>query len=679
MNVMIRQLVHYLTTHGFGMAVTPKMLAQPSNKDFTNIISFLFTQLDPNFKFTGKFEEEVTSMFRFLGYPYNIAKSNIAAVGSPHAWPTLLGSILWLIELLLYQETNQSNPDEDAELDPSASEKGFYHYLGNAYNLFLSGKDDQYAQLEEQFIQSFENKNILIKDQIETIDKRNGAIAAEIEQIKSRSLYLPELVAKKQEFHNTHSQFQGLLEDLKRHRDQLKEKTELRQTELNSVNNSISALQKEIAAMKDQIQKQELSPVDVQNMVQEKLRLEEAHRVAFEQRQQEHVHAKELEAALRGKVQALEESAKVYYTYAEGLKLVPSSARNARGLELGIEVDIRAKKREGLLKTDVRNYILPALHQTKAELCESTHSLRAERMQCEEEAEELQAQRAELTEALAAAEGKLRRAEAAYKREKDMLDQSTAMHTKEMDAMEARLVQLRDTGAEEAKITAAKRRLAETSAIRAARKAEHDRKKKAMMESIMEVVALCASHRESVQQQLVELKSAYSNRLQMFLSAPPLSSASYQTICDEILNGNITAVDQIFLGQYMPGGNADNAGGNWDVSGTQDFAGNVDSSVMFNNQSGYFNAFAGNAAAGGNAASPFPAMAGSGTAAASSSSSKKVDSSVASVGSGARSVRSANHNLMLTEIYPGRSSVSVLFVLLLRMYVCVCARFLLYH
>lgn len=41
-----------------------------------------------------------------------------------------------------------------------------------------------------------------------------------------------------------------------------------------------------------------------------------------------------------------------------------------------------------------------------------------------------------------------------------------AMHSKELDMMEARLVQLRDTAVEEAKVTAAKRRIAEAMHMR---------------------------------------------------------------------------------------------------------------------------------------------------------------------------------------------------------------------
>jgi kinetochore protein NDC80 len=275
MNNSIRQLIDYLTKHSYDGAISPKILSKPTNKDFMNITLFLFKQYDPNYKFTGKFEDEMITMFKYLGYPFNICKSNISAVGSPHAWPTLLACIMWLVELLNYNEvcdaisnnnnnnsnniydgnqqvssssevddenTNNNNNNNNNQ-DPSSSEKAFYRYLGKAYQLFLSGKDDQYSQLESQFINYFNNKNILIQDQIETYEKRNHALQYEIETIKKRSLYLPELITKKKEFQINFQQFTTLIEELKKHRNQMKDKRDDKLNELNSLNQIVKALQ----------------------------------------------------------------------------------------------------------------------------------------------------------------------------------------------------------------------------------------------------------------------------------------------------------------------------------------------------------------------------------------------------------------------------------------------------
>ena len=47
---------------------------------------------------------QVPQLYKRLRYPFQISKSNLTAVGSPHTWPSLLAALTWLVELLNYQE-----------------------------------------------------------------------------------------------------------------------------------------------------------------------------------------------------------------------------------------------------------------------------------------------------------------------------------------------------------------------------------------------------------------------------------------------------------------------------------------------------------------------------------------------------------------------------------------------
>lgn len=75
-----------------------------------------------------------------------------------------------------------------------------------------------------------------------------------------------------------------------------------------------------------------------------------------------------------------------------------------------------------------------------------------------------------------------------------------------------------------------------------------------MIEMIMDVVSQCAGHRESVQSQLEDLKSQYTYRLDLLLSAEPLHKDSYPMIVNSILSSQNTAnIKEIeFLTQYLP-------------------------------------------------------------------------------------------------------------------------------
>ncbi len=100
----IRQLIEYLSTHGYEHAVSPKTLTSPMSKDVFSIVQFLLRQVDPNMKPLGKMEEDVPQLFKHLKYPFQISKSALFAVGSPHTWPGLLAAMNWVVELLNYAE-----------------------------------------------------------------------------------------------------------------------------------------------------------------------------------------------------------------------------------------------------------------------------------------------------------------------------------------------------------------------------------------------------------------------------------------------------------------------------------------------------------------------------------------------------------------------------------------------
>ncbi len=517
----IRCLIEYLTEHNYDHPISPKILTKPTNKDYYNIVMFLFKQIDSNYTCTGKIEDEIVGMFKTLNYPFPIAKSNISAVGSPHAWPSMLASIMWLIELLTYGEVvnefeQQQGYDLDVD-DPTSSEKAFYKYLSKAYGFFMSAKDDLYEKAEQQFVSAFETKNDLIRDQIDALEKKNMALSNEIEEVKRRSAYLPELDAKRKELHKNFLSLQQIVEEKRRTRDYQKSKEDSQSTELDRIKGNITGIMREIAVLKDRVAKQEISPEDVTNMINERERLEDAQRQTSEYRQGMQRKIWELELALRDKVQHLEDTVRSYHGIAEDLKMIPQSARNARGENLIIEVDIRAKRRDQLLKTPVKAHIVPILQDLKKELTGMTLELRQELITEQESLEELEARRNELLEARDMCEQKYRRIEASYKREKESLDQATEIHTKELDLMEVRLLHMRDTASEEARITSATRRIAELKAVRNARAVEHDRKKAELIDAITNVLTMCANHRELVQVTLDDLKTNYGRKLEAFL------------------------------------------------------------------------------------------------------------------------------------------------------------------
>lgn len=95
-----RALISYLSARNYNCAISLKTLSCPSAKDFVNIAKFLCHQIDPNFEFTDKFENDLLALLKGMGYPFGISKSYLSPVISPHSWPMLLACLTWMVELL---------------------------------------------------------------------------------------------------------------------------------------------------------------------------------------------------------------------------------------------------------------------------------------------------------------------------------------------------------------------------------------------------------------------------------------------------------------------------------------------------------------------------------------------------------------------------------------------------
>ena len=141
----IRKLIEYLVGHGYDRTISPQLLTSPSTKDFVHIVSFLLKKALPNFSFGPKFEDELPPLLKNLGYPGNtLSKGKLQTPGAEYAWPTILGALAWLVDLLRYTEAEAERLESGADVFGQEGEDGhkmFFDYLARGYELFLAGED----------------------------------------------------------------------------------------------------------------------------------------------------------------------------------------------------------------------------------------------------------------------------------------------------------------------------------------------------------------------------------------------------------------------------------------------------------------------------------------------------------------------------------------------------------
>ena len=195
----IKQLLQYLTKNGYAYPISPKTLARPSGKDFSNIVTFMLHKLDPSFQDGSmKFEDEVAMNFKAMGYPYPISKTALVAAGSPHTWPALLAALTWLMEHIKCEEADEiaatqeleetsDKPFETMEELERRTDKAFFKFLSDNYAAFLNGDQTLTEELEERFVDSFERDNMVIEQEIERVTDLNGLIVEKINHLGQQS------------------------------------------------------------------------------------------------------------------------------------------------------------------------------------------------------------------------------------------------------------------------------------------------------------------------------------------------------------------------------------------------------------------------------------------------------------------------------------------------------------
>lgn len=92
----------FLARRKVQLALTPKWLSSPTQRDFQNVFRYLADELvGPGFPWGKKFEDDCIAIMRDLRYPVMdaVGKTALTAPGSPNAWPNVLAMLNWMVDL----------------------------------------------------------------------------------------------------------------------------------------------------------------------------------------------------------------------------------------------------------------------------------------------------------------------------------------------------------------------------------------------------------------------------------------------------------------------------------------------------------------------------------------------------------------------------------------------------
>ncbi|XP_035217241.1 kinetochore protein NDC80 homolog [Stegodyphus dumicola] len=178
----VKELMEFLEQVGYSHSLTISSMMPPTKKEFENIFQFLYGFWCSSYK-VQKIEEEAPKILKNLSYPFVLNKSSFAYVARNN-WPSLLGVLLWLMDLnkfvmnidpnILFASGDSERPQEHAVLLNFICQS---HYNG-------TDNEDEEKDLFLKIIKArmpedatkVEEENLKKKIQIEELQKNWNAI-----------------------------------------------------------------------------------------------------------------------------------------------------------------------------------------------------------------------------------------------------------------------------------------------------------------------------------------------------------------------------------------------------------------------------------------------------------------------------------------------------------------------
>ncbi|GFS04381.1 kinetochore protein NDC80 homolog [Elysia marginata] len=332
----IASLLEFLTSHKYPHPISHKLLGSPSNKDFSNMFEFIMGHFWDDYKLQGsKIQEVVPSTLKLLGYPFNLPKTYLCSVGSPHTWPHLLAALTWMIELLQIKISVTADIDRLMFLDSAgddfdgmSDEKIAFDYKERTFNAFMAGADsfeEEDQALEKIFMEKYHGGdiNVIIEEnkRLENMIEDAGKMEDKISSLKEHH---------KIQIQETKN-FRDYLEQMQRHKMALVAEMEKCSEELAIAKSDVEKEESRLNSMKIAYESQELKPADVERLKAEQDRLHA--QVEQLEKQSADISAEIWEVNMEQAKhnEKLQEDVAKYNRLAIALKLVPECAEFADG------------------------------------------------------------------------------------------------------------------------------------------------------------------------------------------------------------------------------------------------------------------------------------------------------------------------------------------------------------
>ena len=489
-------LVQYLTDHEYSQPLTQKQLESPSLKEFKTIAEFLFKQLDPNFKFGDDFCEDIRDVIKMVGYPFNISKSSLSAVGSPHTWPHVLAMLVWVIELLYYLEELEEEEEKNGQTDEA---KIFFQFIADAYGTFLEGEDN-FDDLIAEFKDTLGARIQALEEECAKFQQTNEELNGHIEEFSQDCNTVPGLLSEREKQMLDLEKFEKLNSKLESYRKKLLEKKENAETELETLDSKIAQHNSKQEELKVAIQNQPLSLEEVKRIVEETQIKEKKIASQKQQKKETDQAIFNTEMDLVKLSEALDQLTKSYNTQVAEIQ---AATEQSAAADLQITFQPHADDIKEMVSQDLTHTVKPALAKIEEKYKSMCRALESQLRDVKQERRRTSDMADEAKDKVKQCEQRLTKIHEAYRTERDGMNKQTTDTQNSLQEIELLINRTKNQLTNELRDSEQKLREIDEQ-TKVARKQNADVEQKAQ-EEIAEMVEALSEHRDWIIQKLTSV------------------------------------------------------------------------------------------------------------------------------------------------------------------------------
>ncbi|XP_071960436.1 kinetochore protein NDC80 homolog [Antedon mediterranea] len=505
----IKDIVEFLVDNRYPTPVTTKSLVTPTTKDFLRIFEFIYAFLEPKFVIPTKHEEELPKILKTIGYPFTISKSSLYTIGSPHTWPHLLAALHWLMELvkcgmnmkpevMLYQ----CEDDIADEFDGKTEAQILYEFVECTYDAFLAGSDE-YEEEEKALAQEFRRKAVCVAGDMQQLEAEKQRLRAELQVLENEPCQLTLLQERYQVMQIDNNRFKNYLIELDNHRRAQEQKL----TEVDCRYQQEALAYEQTQAENQQLQHifdtQELSATDVERIKMQQRELAQTLQALEKEKESLDREIWQEEKAIAKKREQIDQQAQTYNNMARKLKLIPSTAENAHGIDYELRLNFVSQHPDHNSMMNFANMIKPALLQLKKQVKETLHDITNKLAMEKETLEQISEMVENKQDEIGLQETKLERAEREFLSHKERLNKEYKSSIEQVHILESEFLELKQLSETDVEIQA--RELAEMKRKAHQELLKMNEEKNQYNSFLLDAVNVILQHKTEIQERIEQL------------------------------------------------------------------------------------------------------------------------------------------------------------------------------